>query len=122
MKCTNCNEEIDDESNYCMWCGKIVESQEKSEYEIFYNVAMKIHVMPKLKSPSTAQWAKFEETKIKMVGILNKFPVIETYIDAMNSYGAINRVGVRIKYSEDLQYLGVTFKDSTQGYFGTYHY
>lgn len=131
MYCKNCGKEIPENSIYCMFCGIYVKENKfsdsnypQTDMEKLYEDVMVNRIIPKLKSPTTAQYPKYNEKMIKEINrsFSSSFEVIETYIDSMNSFGSIIRTGIRIRLNKDQQYDGVAFKESTSAFFSLYKY
>lgn len=135
MYCKNCGKEIPNDSYYCMFCGAHLQNAEapaladRSDYpsssmERLYEDIMKNKVVPNLKCPSTATYPRYKECMSKEISGLfsGKQTVIETYADSMNSYGAIIRVGIRIRLNSHKEYDGVAFKESNSVSYSLYRY
>ena len=131
MYCKKCGKVIPENSIYCMFCGVYVKKNvsDNSDYpqtdiEKLYEDVMVNRIIPNLKSPTTAQYPKYNEEMQKELNrsFSSSVKVIETYIDSMNSFGSIVRTGIRIRLNKEQQYDGVAFKENTSAFFSLYKY
>jgi nitrate/TMAO reductase-like tetraheme cytochrome c subunit len=77
------------------------------DLEQLYNEYMTNYVVPRLKSPKVATFATFKECHVVSKG--NK-TTIRTYVDSQNSFGALIRSDVKLKFDNDNNFLGASIK------------
>lgn len=128
MFCSKCGKKIPDESNYCLFCGFQLNTNEESQIEekplnqkeIRYEKAMQWISENYLKSPSTASWPKYDDSMIEFSGLISTNRFIQTYIDSVNSYGAMIRTYTRLKIDDNNNILSFAFKNPHEFIYGLY--
>jgi len=68
---------------------------------------MNNYVVPKLKSPKSATFGTFRECRVINKG--NK-TIIRTYVDSQNSFGALIRSDVKLKFDNNNNFIGASMK------------
>lgn len=128
MYCSKCGKEIPDESNFCLFCGhqikstndNVIEEYPSTQNEKKYEKAMKWISDNFMKSPSTATWPKYTDNMVEFSGLFSTIKVIQTYIDAVNSYGAIVRTETRLKLDEHDNIVSFAFKNPNEYTYSMY--
>lgn len=126
MICQKCNKEIDDRSNYCMWCGeKVVLEVEMENLSVEEQVYLRVlnDIVPKyIKSPQTLKYPKFnmDMLKVEHEGWDDQHYLIESHIDSQNSFGALIRTKIKIKLNKNKEFVGVAFKENNSLFYSMY--